>query len=109
MKGILIDPVTKIAKEIDFDEANINDLKELLDCTGLDSRRIRQNESLIYGIDVKPDAADGFVMPLERGNVRVMGPALVIGVVGGRNVDTAMTPAHVVRGLFWVGIEHVVS
>jgi hypothetical protein len=109
MKGILINPLDRTCREVDYHDTSIKGLFELLECTQLDSRKVADNETIIYGGDIKPDAYDGFVIPLPKGSVRVMGKALIVGVADGRNTDTALTPVGVQRHLFWAGVDHAVS
>src|SRR5579864_8815586 len=100
MKAILIDPALKMCSEVEYDATDVGWLRDLMG-DQIESRTIRPNELLLFPTDLRPDAANGFLMPLPSGSVRCQGPALVMGMVGGKCVDTAMTAAHVIRGLFW--------
>jgi hypothetical protein len=109
MKGILINPLDRSCKEIDYDQDSIPALLGLLECTHLDSRKVDDNETIVFGGDIKPDVYDGFVIPLPRGSLRVMGRALIMGVDAGHNKDTELTQTGVARHIFWAGVEHAVS
>lgn len=102
MRAILIDPSERTCHEHEYDPSNTLDLLSLLDCDQLSSRTMRTGEVVLFGADPQPRMQAGFVMPLPKGALHAMGKALIVGVVGGRSTDTALTPTHVARGLFWV-------
>lgn len=111
MKGILIDPSTKSCREVEYDESNMDNLKSLLEGECIDARKLRNSETILFCTDPKPDASRGFMLPLPGGMGRIecCGPALVVGFCAGRSVDTAMTPIHVERGIWWFEVCHAVS
>lgn len=98
MKAILIDASSRSVTEIDFD--NTQPLAEVIGSPQFTSTVVRDHEIIIFLHDGGPD---GFVLPLSKGHVRGRGKALILGSVGGRTVDTQLTPVNVQRGLFWTG------
>lgn len=101
MKAILIDAPARRVSEIDFDDSVPSAVPELLGSKLFSSTFYRQHEIIIFLPD--GDTRHGFVMPLDKGHVRGKGKAIIIGSVGGRSVDTMLSPLSVERGLFWTG------
>ena len=109
MKAILIDPATRTCSEVEYDGWSLSGLTDLLQTDTYGSRMVRPGEIIMFDDEGRLDATLGFTLPLPGGSVKSMGRAIIVGSVAGRMQDTQLTPLHVERGLYWHGVDHVVS
>lgn len=101
MKAILIDAAARRVSEIDFNDEVPHAVMEVLGSEIFSSTFFREHEIIIFLPD--GNTRHGFVVPLDKGHVRGKGRAIIIGSVGGRSVDTMLSPVSVERGIFWTG------